>query len=99
MDEESTGRRRVKRSREEVGRLLADFAGSGLSRKQWCDLNTISVATLGYWLRREREEASRTVSLVPIEVRDAAEPLRPRWHSARMSVLPQARLMWRGAAA
>ena len=70
MDEESTGRRRTRRNREEVGLLLADFAGSGLSQKQWCELNTVSVATLGYWLRREREESSGEVSLVPIEVRN-----------------------------
>lgn len=50
-------------------RLLADFAGSGMSRKQWCELNGVSNATLGYWLRRE--EQPRTLSLVPIEVRDA----------------------------
>jgi hypothetical protein len=79
--------------------LLADFAGSGLSRKQWCDLNTISVATLGYWLRREREEASRTVSLVPIEVRDAAETAAATVAQRTHERPAAGSVEWRGAAA
>jgi len=70
-------------------RLLADFAGSGMSRKQWCDLKGVSNATLGNWLRRE--EQPRALSLVPIEVRDAersdvSEAPGPEGHSGAVPV-------------
>ncbi len=75
MDEESSSvrSRARRRSREEVRGLLADFAGSGLSQGRWCAGKGISVATLGYWLRRERESPERVHSLVPIEVRAAGQ--------------------------
>jgi len=82
----------VRRSREEIMRLLADYAGSGMSHKQWCDQNGVGNATLGYWLRRE--EQPRALSLVPIEVRDAersdvSEAPGPEGHLCAIQVEPK----------
>ena len=55
------------RRRAEADKLLADYRASGLTQKHWCEERGIGIASLRYWLKREREEA-RGYSLVPVEV-------------------------------
>jgi len=55
------------RRRAESDKLLADYRSSGLTQKRWCEEHGIGIASLRYWLKREREEA-RGYSLVPVEV-------------------------------
>jgi hypothetical protein len=52
-----TGRRtgNGRYAKNEIVRLLEDYRASGVSQKRWCARNGVKVATLGYWLRRERE--------------------------------------------
>jgi hypothetical protein len=55
------------RRRSESNKLLADYRASGLTQKHWCKERGIGIASLRYWLKREREEA-KGYSMVPVEV-------------------------------
>lgn len=46
---------------------MADYRASGLTQKQWCQESGIGIASLRYWLKREREE-EKGYSLVPVEI-------------------------------
>jgi hypothetical protein len=59
------------RRRAEADKLLADYRASGLTQKRWCQERGIRIASLRYWLKREREEG-RGYSLVPIEIESRA---------------------------
>lgn len=52
--------------REAVERLLGNYHSSALTQKAWCERTGIKVATLNYWLQRERER-QQGYSLVPVE--------------------------------
>ena len=56
-----------RRRRAEADKLLADYRASGLAQKHWCQERGIGIASLRYWLKREREEA-KGYSLVPVEL-------------------------------
>ena len=63
-----TGRKR--RSREQARRLVEQFRGSGLSRKEFADSAGVHVNTLYKWLRQEaNEKAPRAQVAVPVRVR------------------------------
>ncbi|MGC9451680.1 MAG: IS66 family insertion sequence element accessory protein TnpA [Oceanipulchritudo sp.] len=55
------------RRRSEADKLLADYRASGLTQKRWCQERGIGIASLRYWLKRERGEANG-YSLVPVEL-------------------------------
>lgn len=55
------------RRRGETDKLLGDYRASGLTQKLWCEERGIALASLRYWLKREREEA-KGYSLVPVEL-------------------------------
>ena len=59
------------RRRSESDKLLADYRASGLTQKRWCQERGIGIASLRYWLKREREEANG-YSLVPVEIEGRA---------------------------
>jgi len=51
------------RNRLEVEELLRDYAGSGLSRREFCRSRGVGVSTLGHHLKRSRQElAGRSIS-------------------------------------
>jgi hypothetical protein len=64
--------RRVRRTREEVARLLTDFRSSGVSQSAFARSNGISQPTLSYWLRsahrRTGEKAEDSPRLVPVKI-------------------------------
>ncbi len=70
-------RARPRRSRAEVDEILSDYRASGQSQVQFCRERVLSVATLGYWLRRSREavESVEGSCLLPVRVRAAATEL------------------------
>jgi len=51
--------------------VLRDFRDSGLSRKAFCDQTGVSLASLGYWLKKERSpvtDDSRMVESTFVEL-------------------------------
>jgi hypothetical protein len=53
-----------KRSADEMRRMVEEFQGSGLTRREFCERHHIAVTTLDYW----RHAQSRPASLVKVEV-------------------------------
>lgn len=39
---------------------IKDFQGSGLSRKEWCQMHEISPSTFSYWIRKLQTESGET---------------------------------------
>ena len=50
--------------KQEIRRLVAGYATSGLTRREYCAKHGIAVTTLDYWRRREKNEPK----LVPVEI-------------------------------
>lgn len=46
--------------------VLAAYRASGMTQKVFCREHDISLSTLGYWLRREREGENGTSAMVQI---------------------------------
>lgn len=46
--------------------VLAAYRASGMTQKAFCREHGISLSTLGYWLRRERESENGTSAMVQI---------------------------------
>lgn len=40
---------------------IQDYQLSGLTCKEWCEENQVSVSTLGYWIRKQKMENSKLV--------------------------------------
>lgn len=53
--ESRTGVVRRYRSRSEATALVAEFAGSGLTRREFCERNDVSLNTLNRYLNRRRQ--------------------------------------------
>jgi hypothetical protein len=53
-----------KRSSEEIRRLIEEFRGSGLTRREFCQRHGIAITTLDYW----RGAHKRTPQLVRVAV-------------------------------
>ena len=58
-----------KRSADEMRRMVEEFQGSGLTRREFCERHQIAVTTLDYWRRGQAGPAR----LVKVEVA-ASEP-------------------------
>jgi|SRR5581483_6672656 len=69
----------VKRSAEEVERLLRAFDESGLSRREYCRQAGVSVSTLDYYRARRssKRQAKRgsAVDLVRVRLTPATQPV------------------------
>jgi transposase-like protein len=46
--------------------VLAAYRASGMTQKAFCREHSISLSTLGYWLRRERESENGASGMVQI---------------------------------
>jgi len=57
-----------KRSTDEIRRIVEEFQGSGVTRREFCQRHHIAVTTLDYWRRAQ----SRPARLVKVKV--ASEP-------------------------
>lgn len=64
---------RRRRGRAEVERLVAEFEASGLSRREFCRTQRVSVSTFGrYFQRRRRAQAEGAgMNLVAVELSGA----------------------------
>lgn len=40
------------------GQRIQDYHSSGLTCKEWCEQNQISVSTMGYWIRKQKAESN-----------------------------------------
>lgn len=49
----------AKTNRDEVDRLIAEFFKSNLSQNEFCRQKNINVGTFRWWLKRERDHASK----------------------------------------
>ena len=58
------------RNRVEVEELLRDYAGSGLSRREFCRSRGVGVSTLGHHLKRSRQELAggQSQQIVAVEL-------------------------------
>ena len=45
------------RSKQEVHRIAEGYAASGMTRRRYCEEHGISVSTLDYWRRRQKDRA------------------------------------------
>ncbi len=54
----ATGRRR-RRSREEAEQLAAGFERSGLTRREFCERNEVSLGALGRYVKRYRQQRAQ----------------------------------------
>ena len=59
------------RSAEEVERIVVDFEGSGLSRREYCERRGIARPTLD-WYRRRMRASRHSPNLVAVRVDEAA---------------------------
>lgn len=63
--------------RDVWARRIAGYERSGLSRRAWCEANSVSLHTFDYWRRQLRPGAAHRPrlkhALVPIAVRAAAQ--------------------------
>lgn len=71
--------RRRRRSREEIGRLVAEFRSCGLSQRRFALSRGLNPVTFGFWLRRlgglvTTRETGR--ALVPVRIRESQFPSR-----------------------
>lgn len=56
-----------KRNREDGLRIVNDFEQSGLSRRQYCELNKLPVTTLDYWRWQKAKVARPRLVQVAVE--------------------------------
>lgn len=61
------------RSKEEKGRLIEGYAGSGMTRREYCAQHGIPVSTLDYWRRKRKPKLVR----VAIQGAIAGQPAGP----------------------
>jgi len=56
---------------------ISAWRDSGLSQQRYCDLHHLSVASLGYWIKRQRRvtQAGDSSPLVAVRVAPVAGPL------------------------
>jgi hypothetical protein len=54
----ANGRRRY-RSREEAEQLAAEFEASGLTRREFCERNEVSLGALGRYVKRYRQQQAQ----------------------------------------
>ena len=54
MESEPAKRVRARRSREEIGELIASYRQSGQRQREFCQQRSIGLSTLQNYLRRER---------------------------------------------
>ena len=66
---EDGGMGKQKRSGDEIGRMVAEFQGSGMTRREYCAKHKIAVTTLDYWRRAQKSRPK----LVEVEIE--ARPL------------------------
>jgi len=61
---------RQMRSTEERSALLALYRQSGISQKQWCEENHISLSSLRRWLNREKKHTGKGTAQTwaPVEI-------------------------------
>jgi transposase-like protein len=45
------------RSKREIRRIVEGYAASGMTRRQYCQEHGISITTLDYWRRSQRDSA------------------------------------------
>lgn len=64
----------VRRSTDEVKRLLESFQRSGLTRRQFCEREGIARTTLDYYRRRASEKATIRLAKVAIASTPAQVP-------------------------
>jgi hypothetical protein len=57
-------------SKRKIRQIIAGFAASGMTRREYCEKHSIAVTTLDYWRRRQKMEP-RLVEVV-IEAPPAA---------------------------
>ena len=67
---------RIRRSKEEISKLVEEFRASGLTRAEYCRLSGLSLSTLGNYCRREQAGG-----FVRVKVEE------PRMGHARLSVV------------
>lgn len=78
-----SGRRRY-RSPSEAEQLAAEFEASGLTRREFCQGNDVSLVTLARYLKRHRQQnAPRQSQTTPNET--------PRWVAVEWAEPPAAR--------
>jgi hypothetical protein len=58
------------RSKEEIRGLVAGFAKSGLTRREYCAQHNIAITTLDYWRRTQKRQKPKLVEV-------AIEPASP----------------------
>jgi hypothetical protein len=76
MSKEQASVALVRRSRTEADQLVAEFEGSGLSRREFCQSRGLKVSTLDTYRRRRRQvqcEAGGLPRWVAVEVRDTKQ--------------------------
>jgi hypothetical protein len=60
-----------RRNADEVERIVADFEGSGLSRREYCERHGIAAPTLDWYRRRVRVRRS-SPNLVAVRLKETA---------------------------
>ncbi len=68
--------RRVRRTRDEIAQLLADYHSSGLTQLDFVRSRGISQSSLSYWLRTSRQRQTERIEEAPrlVPVKIAAVP-------------------------
>lgn len=56
------------RSRIEAAALVAEFTASGLTRREFCERNEVSLNTLNRYMNRHRQAKSEGAQLVKIDL-------------------------------
>ena len=60
------------RSKEEIRRIVEEFAKSGMTRREYCAKNGIGMTTLDYWRRAHRKQKPRLVEVAVEQVHSPA---------------------------
>ena len=72
----SKSTRRVRRSREEIRKLVAEFRGSELSQTEFAESVGVHSNTVGKWLRQEgaeKEKGPTAQTVVAVTVKSSSE--------------------------
>lgn len=76
--------RRRNRTQAEGEELIAEYVESGMTQREFCEQEEISVGTLAYWLRRisnpGMDEGTSPASLVEVQLVDDGEPQAAKDH-------------------
>jgi len=51
------------RNKQEIRNIVAGFAQSGMTRREYCDKHNIGIATLDYWRRVEKKSNPKLVEV------------------------------------